>query len=88
MFKSKNKTNEDKKYKGTTLFVTKYDDVDVEVLLNLIVKNIEGYVRQEHKMPEKLRLTYDSYLKIINYKSSLIEKRDGKSYTFGVEIEI
>lgn len=39
-------------------------------------------------MPEKLRLTYNSYLKIINYKSSLIEKRDGKSYTFGVEIEI
>lgn len=88
MFKFKNKEKEDKKYKGTTIFVTRHEDEDVETLLDIIVRNIERYVQQEGKMPNKLRLSYENYNRILEHNKSLIEKRDGKYYTFGVEIEV
>lgn len=88
MFNFRNREREEKRYRGTTIFVTKYDDVDVEKLLDIIVKNIEGYVRQEGKMPDKLRLSYNNYNKILDHNKSLIEKKNGKYYTFGVEVEV
>lgn len=81
------RNNNFKRYKGTTIYVTK-KDVDVETLLDIIVRNIEGYVKQEGMMPEKLRLSYENYNKILDHNKSLIEIKDNKYYTFGVEIEI
>ena len=77
-----------KEYVGTTIFVTKNEDVPVEKLLDIIVRNIENYVRQNHVMPEKLRLSYNNYSRIIDYNHTLVERHDGKYYTFGVQIEI
>lgn len=77
-----------REYIGTTIFVTKNEDVPVEKLLDIIVRNIENYVRQNRKMPEKLRLSYNNYSKIIDYNHTLVERREGKYYTFGVQIEI
>lgn len=82
-----NKNNNFKRYKGTTIYVTK-TDINVETLLDIIVRNIEGYVKQEGTMPEKLRLSYENYNKILEHNKSLIEKKDDRYYTFGVEIEI
>lgn len=77
-----------REYVGTTIFVTKNEDVKVEKLLDIIVRNIEGYVRQNHTMPEKLRLSYNNYSRIIDYNHTLVERHEGKYYTFGVQIEI
>ncbi len=77
-----------RRYRGNIIYVTKYDDVNVEKLLDIIVKNIEGYVRQEKKMPEKLRLSYENYNRIFNYNKTLIENKNGRYFTFGVEIEV
>ncbi len=88
MFNLRNKESSEKRFKGTTIYVTKHEDVEVERLLDIIVRNIEGYVRQEGRMPEKLRLSYNNYNRILDYNKSLIEKRDNKYYTFGVEVEV
>ena len=77
-----------KEYAGTTIFITKNEDVTVEKLLDIIVRNIENYVRQNHTMPEKLRLSYNNYSRIIDYNHTLVERHEGKYYTFGVQIEI
>ena len=77
-----------REYVGTTIFVTKNEDVTVEKLLDIIVRNIENYVRQNHTMPEKLRLSYNNYSRIIDYNHTLVERREGYYYTFGVQIEI
>jgi len=83
-----NLKNNEKKFKGTTIYVTKYEDVKVEKLLDIIVRNIESYVRQENRMPDKLKLSYNNYDKILKYNKSLIEKKGNKYFTFGVEIEV
>lgn len=83
-----NLRNKEKKFKGTTIYVTKYEDVEVEKLLDIIVRNIEGYVRQEGKMPDNLKLSYDNYNRILEHNKSLIEKKDDKYFAFGVEIEV
>ena len=77
-----------REYVGTTIYVTKYDDLQVEKLLDIIVRNIENYVGQKGIMPEKLKLTYEEYNKILEHNKSLIEKRDNAYYTFGVQIEV
>ncbi|MBO5138698.1 MAG: hypothetical protein J6B89_03550 [Bacilli bacterium] len=86
MFNFRNK--EEKKYKGSTIYVMKHEDANVEDLLAIIVRNIERYVEQEHRMPNKLRLSYENYNRILEHNKSLIEKRGNKYYTFGVEIEV
>lgn len=77
-----------REYVGTTIFVTRNEAVTVEKLLDIIVRNIENYVRQNHTMPEKLRLSYNNYSRIIDYNHTLVERREGKYYTFGVQIEV
>ena len=39
-------------------------------------------------MPDKLRISYETYERILAHNKTLIEKKDGKYYTFGVEIEV
>lgn len=85
MFRLKQKN--EKKYKGSKLYVTKYDDVEIETLLSIIVSVIEGYVYQEHTIPDRLVLSSYNYNRIYNHNKSLIKKIDNKAYTFGVEIE-
>ncbi len=88
MFNLRNKENNKKRFKGTIIYVTKYEDVEVEKLLDIIVRNIEGYVRQENRMPDKLKLSYNNYNRILEHNKSLIKKRGDKYFTFGVEIEV
>ncbi len=82
------KNNVERKYKGNTIYVLKYDDLPIEKILDIIVRNIEFYTRSEGKMPVKLRISYETYERILSHNKSLIEKRNGKYYTFGVEIEV
>jgi hypothetical protein len=77
-----------REYKGTTIFLTKYSDVTVEKFLDIIVRSIESYVKQKGIMPEKIRISYENYNRILQHNKSLIEKKEGKYYTFGVEIEV
>lgn len=77
-----------REYIGTTIYITKYDDLPVEKLLDIIVRNIENYVSQKGVMPKRLKLTYEEYNKILEHNKTLIEKREGKYYTFGVQIEV
>ncbi len=78
-----------KEYKGTTIFLTKYENKTAEDYLAIIVSCIEAYVRQKRIMPEKLKLGYNNYSKILKHNKDLIEKKEeNKFYTFGVEIEV
>ena len=77
-----------KEFKGTTIFVTKYEDVKVEKLLDIIFRIIENYVRQNHTMPEKLRLSYNNYNRIIEHNRTLVEKCEEKYYILGVQVEV
>lgn len=91
MFRLGNRENGERpfrEYKGDTIYITKYDDIDVEKLLDIIVRSIESFVKQRECMPKKLRLSFNNYNKILEHNKSLIEKKDGKYYTFGVEIEV
>lgn len=60
----------------------------VEKYLNMIVRSIERFVKQNGEMPEKLKLGYSNYERILNHSKNLIEKKNDKYYTFGVEIEV
>lgn len=82
------KNNVERKYKGNKIYVLKYDDLPIEQILNIIVKNIEAYTKSEGKMPDKLRISYETYERILSHNKTLIEKRNGKYFTFGVEIEV
>lgn len=86
MFNFKNR--EEKKYRGTTLYVTKLEDVDVERLLAIVFGMIEGYAKQDGKMPEKIVLSSNNYNRIMKHNKTLIERKDGKEYILGVEIEV
>lgn len=77
-----------KEYKGTTIYLTKYEDKTVEEYLAIIVSCVEAYVKQKGVMPEKLKLGYNNYSRILEHNKSLIEKKGDKYYTFGVEIEV
>lgn len=77
-----------KEYKGTTIFLKKYEDKTVEDYLAIIVSCIESYVKQKGVMPEKLKLGYNNYNRILKHNKDLIEKKEDKLYTFGVEIEV
>ncbi len=77
-----------KEFKRTTIFVTKYEDVKVEKLLDIIFRIIENYVRQNHTMPEKLRLSYNNYNRIIEHNRTLVEKCEEKYYILGVQVEV
>ena len=88
MFNFKKEERKIREYKGETIYLTKYNNVDTEKFLDIIVRCIESYVRQKGIMPEKLRLSYENYNRILEYNKNLIEQRNEKYYTFGVEIEI
>lgn len=77
-----------KEFKGTTIFLTKYEDKTAEEYLAIIVSCIESYVKQKGIMPEKLKLGYNNYNKILEHNKSLIEEKDNKYFTFGVEVEV
>lgn len=77
-----------REFKGTTIYLTKYDDLSVEEYLDRIVRSIERYEKQTGEMPEKLKLGYSNYERILNHNKNLIEKKNDKYYTFGVEIEV
>lgn len=85
---NKREERKPREYKGTTLYVIKPNNIDIELYLDIIVKNIEGYVKQTGVMPQKLRLDYENYNRIIDYNKSLIYQEDGKYKTFGVEVEV
>lgn len=82
------KKEKPKEYKGTTIFLAKYEEKTVEDYLAIIVSCIEAYVRQKSIMPEKIKLGYNNYNRILEYNKNLIEKKDNKYFTFGVEIEV
>lgn len=77
-----------REFKGTTIYLTKYEDMKVEKYLNMIVRSIERFVKQNGEMPEKLKLGYTNYERILKHNKKLIEKKNDKYYTFGVEIEV
>ncbi len=77
-----------KEYKGTTIYMTKYEDIEIEKYLDILVRNVENYVRQKGIMPEKIRLGYQNYNRILDHNKNLIEHKGDKYYTFGVEIEV
>ena len=85
MFEPERKPRE---YIGTTIYVTKYDDLPVEKILDILARNVENYVKQKGVMPEKVRLTFEGYNKILKHDESLIEKREGKYYIYGTQIEV
>lgn len=57
------RNNEERKFKGNTIYVLKYDDLPIEQILNIIVKNIEAYT----KLIFILVLTYETIRKISCY---------------------
>lgn len=83
-----NNESEIKRYNGPIIYITKYEDVDVEKLLDIIVRHIESYVRQERVMPDKLILSKNNFDRIMNHNKTLIARENDKYYTFGVEVEI
>lgn len=76
-----------KEYKGTTIYLTRYEDVKIEKYLDILVRSIESYVKQKGIMPQKIRLGYNNYNRILEHNKNLIEKKNGKYFTFGVEVE-
>lgn len=88
MFNFKNEQKEERKYKGNTIYVTKYDDLPVEKILDILARNVENYVKQKGIMPEKVKLTFEGYNKILEHNKTLIEKREGKYYIYGTQIEV
>lgn len=85
---NRNEERKVKEFKGTTIYLTKYNDLSVEEYLDRIVRSIERFEKQTGVMPEKLKLGYENYERILNYNKRLIEKKNDKYYTFGVEIEV
>lgn len=85
---SNNVRKNERGYFGTTIYVTKYDDLPVEKLLDIIARNVENYVKQKGVMPEKVKLTFDGYNKILEHNKTLIEKREDKYYIYGTQIEV
>ena len=81
-------SDEKKIYREPVIYMTKYEDLEAEKLLAIVVSHIESYVRQNQTMPEKIRFSYNNYEKILKHNKSLIMQKDNKYYTFGVEIEI
>lgn len=88
MFNFINRNSDTKKYKGNTIYINKPVDIDIELYLDIIVRNIELYVNQNKIMPQKIKIDYENYNRILNYNKTLIEKKGNKYYTFGVEIEV
>ena len=85
----RNNIKKDKtEYIGDTIYLTKKYDVDIETLLSIIVGNIENFVRQKGIMPNKLKLSNENYERILRHNKTLIDKKNEKIYTFGVEIEL
>ena len=70
---NRNEERKVKEFKGTTIYLTKYDDLSVEEYLDRIVRSIERYEKQTGEMPEKLKLGYSNYERILNHNKNLIE---------------
>lgn len=49
---------------------------------------VEGYTKQEQKMPQKIVLSEKNYKMILDYNKTLIERKEDKEYILGVEVEI
>ncbi|MCI8346604.1 MAG: hypothetical protein HFJ12_01470 [Bacilli bacterium] len=77
-----------KEYKGNTIYLTRYEDIKIEKYLDILVRSIESYVKQKGIMPQKIKLGYNNYNRILEHNKNLIEKKDNKYFTFGVEIEV
>lgn len=85
---NRNEERKVKEFKRTTIYLTKYDDLSIEEYLDRIVRSVERYEKQTGTMPKKLKLGYSNYERILKHNKNLIEKKNDKYYTFGVEIEI
>lgn len=89
MFNFKNKeSKEEKKYRGTKIYLKRIENVDPERFLAILFSMVEGYAKQEQRMPEKIVLSEKNHKMILDYNKTLIEKREDKEYVLGVEVEI
>lgn len=90
MFNFRNKERkEEKKYRGTKIYLSKIDEnIEVERLLAILFSMFEGYIRQENKMPEKIVLSAKNYERIMNYNNKLIIEVNDKKYILCVELEV
>lgn len=89
MFNFKNKeSKEEKKYKGTKIYLTKLEDIEIEKLLAILFSMFEGFIKQENKMPEKIVLSAKNYKRIMNYNNKLIIEENDKKYILCVELEV
>ncbi len=86
MFNLKDK--EEKKYKGTKIYLAKIRDIEVERLLAIMFSMFEGYIKQEGKMPEKIIINKESYNKILEYNKKIILEEDDKKYILCTELEV
>ncbi len=83
-----NNDTEIKRYNGPIIYITRYEDLDVEKLLDIIVRHIESYTRQEGIIPDKLILSENNFNRIMKHNKTLIVRENDKYYTFGIEVEV
>ena len=48
---NRNEERKVKEFKGTTIYLTKYDDLSIEEYLDRIVRSVERYEKQTGTMP-------------------------------------
>lgn len=86
MFNFRNKMK--KKYRGNNIYLARIEDIDTEKFLSILFSMVEGYTKQEQKMPQKIVLSEKNYKMILDYNKTLIERKEDKEYILGVEVEI
>lgn len=86
-FKSK-EMKEERKYKGSNLYLANIRNVDIERFLAILFSMVEGYIKQEQKTPEKIIINEENYKKILDYNNKLIIEKDNKKYILCVELEV
>ena len=89
MFNFKNKdSNEVKKYRGNKIYLARVRNIEIEKVWSIIFSMVEGYVKQEQRMPEKIIINKQCYEKIIDYNNKLIIEKDNKKYILCTELEV
>lgn len=89
MFNLRSKeTKIDKKYRGEKIYLTKIEDIDAEKLLAILFSMVEGYAKQEKRIPQKIVLSEKNLKRIVIHNKSLIDEKEDKKYILGVEIEV
>lgn len=86
MFNFRNKMK--KKYRGNNIYLARIEDIDTEKFLSILFSMVEGYTKQEQKMPQKIVLSKNNYDRIMNYNRKLIIREDDKEYMLCVELEV